>query len=387
MKKTLLFIALIFSISCFSQDIGIVGPAANGWPNDSNPEPDIVLTNNGDGTHSIEALTLTTGPAKFREDLSWDVNYGGDTFPSGAITNGDIPVEAGVYDIVLDLNNDTYTFTNVGEFQEITVSGSALEEPITLATADGDFYEASVNLFSAGTIIFTSSNGDVYGANEDTPENTLVLDGNPIPVEQGYYSVELFLANVDYSLTVPDIGLVGSAVNDWPSDENPTPDVLLETSTNGLFYTLFGVTLVEGECKFRQNQSWDVNWGSSGELSGDLVLNGPDNFVIASESVFDINFDRLNGTYLFAEADFSSTDFDRGNFSVYPNPTKNSWNLESNSMIKTVEVFSVSGRRIQKNKVSKLQTQISANELKSGIYMVKVKLDSGAEKTFKLIKQ
>ena len=32
---------------------------------------------------------------------------GGDTFPSGSITGGDIPVLAGVYDIVVDLNNDT----------------------------------------------------------------------------------------------------------------------------------------------------------------------------------------------------------------------------------------------------------------------------------------
>lgn len=387
MKKILLFTTLIFSLSCFSQAIGIVGPAANGWPDDDSPEPDIVLTNNGDGTHSIDGITLNTGPAKFREDLSWDVNYGGDTFPSGAITNGDIPVQAGVYDIVLDLNNDTYTFTNVGEFQEITIAGSALESPITLSTADGDLYEAPVSQFGTGTVLFTSSNGDVYGVNDDTPENALVLDGDPIPVEEGYYSVELFLANLDYSLTVPAIGLVGPAISDWPDGENPTPDVLMNTTDNGLTYIIEQVELLEGECKFRQNQSWDVNWGSSGELSGDLVLNGSDNFLITEAAPYTIFFDRLNGTYLFDFVDFSSSDFERGNFSIYPNPTKNVWHLESSAFIHSVEVFSVTGRLIQRKQVSELQTQIDANELKSGIYMVKVELNSGAQKTFKLIKQ
>ena len=81
MKRTILL--LIFTFSLFyignAQDpeIGIVGPAANGWPPDSDGNPtDIMLTNNGDGTYSIDALTLTQGPAKFREDQAWTVSYG-----------------------------------------------------------------------------------------------------------------------------------------------------------------------------------------------------------------------------------------------------------------------------------------------------------------------
>lgn len=53
MKKTLLFaILLIAPFILHAQTIGIVGPAANGWPDpNTNPTPDIMLTDNGDGTH------------------------------------------------------------------------------------------------------------------------------------------------------------------------------------------------------------------------------------------------------------------------------------------------------------------------------------------------
>ncbi|SDG61860.1 hypothetical protein [Psychroflexus sediminis] len=94
MKKFLLFTLMLLAFNFVgAQTIGIVGPAANGWPDNSNPEPDIMLTDNGDGTHSIEGLTLTTGSAKFRTDKDWNnPNYGGDTFPTGTITSSNIPV-------------------------------------------------------------------------------------------------------------------------------------------------------------------------------------------------------------------------------------------------------------------------------------------------------
>jgi hypothetical protein len=48
MKKSLLFLFTILTIGLAdAQIVGIVGPAADGWP-DSNNQTDIMLTNNGD---------------------------------------------------------------------------------------------------------------------------------------------------------------------------------------------------------------------------------------------------------------------------------------------------------------------------------------------------
>ncbi|GGE19968.1 T9SS type A sorting domain-containing protein [Psychroflexus salis] len=383
--KKLLLIILCFSFGFLqAQEIGIVGPAANGWPSDDNPT-DIMLTNNGDGTYSIEDLTLTTGPAKFREDQQWTVNYGGDDFPSGAITGGDIPVQAGVYDIVLDLNNNTYTFSDVATFEQISISGTALESPIDLSSADGDFYEASVSQFNDGTITFTSSTGEVYGANSDTPEGNLVLNGDPIAVSAGYYEIEFFLNNLNYSLNIPDVGLVGPGVSEWPGD-NPTPDVLM-TSADGSVYTLSAQEFFEDEVKFRQNQSWNVNWGGGAFPSGDLVLNSPNNILVTEAGFYDVTFDRENLSYMFVT--LSTVDVEFNELKVYPNPSKGNWNILTGSAdINQISIFSITGKLVQKMNISnQTEIEINASNLDAGMYMIQLISTSGNTKTLKLVKQ
>lgn len=385
MKKLLLFTFCILVSLLQAQEIGIVGPAANGWPDGANPTPDIMLTNNGDGTYSIEQLTLTTGPAKFREDQAWDTSYGGSTFPSGPITGGDIPVQAGVYDIVLDLNSNSYTFTDVGTFDEITLSGSALEAPIVLSTANGDLYEAPVSQFNDGSILFTNSNGDVYGVNEDTPANTLVLDGSPIQINNGYYEIEFFLDNLNFFINLPNVGLVGPGISDWPGDANPTPDVLMST-VNGGFYTLSGQEFFNDEVKFRQNQSWNTNWGGTDFPSGELVLNGSEN-IMAEAGFYDVAFDRENLSYMFVS--LSTDAFELNSISVYPNPSQGNWTIQMGEAdIKDIKLFSVTGKLIQTISVnSDKEVEINTSKLAAGMYLIQLQSVLGKSKTLKLIKQ
>jgi hypothetical protein len=61
-------------------------------------------------------VTLVDGLIKFRRNNLWDENYGDDG--DGVLEPGgpDIPVVAGVYDVILDLRNPsvpTYTLTEV----------------------------------------------------------------------------------------------------------------------------------------------------------------------------------------------------------------------------------------------------------------------------------
>jgi len=300
MKKTVLL--LIFTFSLFyvgnAQEIGIVGPAANGWPPDSDGNPtDIMLTNNGDGTYSIDALTLTTGPAKFREDQAWNVSHGGDQFPSGPITSGDIPVQAGVYDIVLDLNNNTYTFTDVGSFTEIELSGSALvgSNP-QMTTVDGVSYELTVTEFQDGDIVFQEvGTSNTYGA-ASFPGGTATAGGANIPVTAGFYEVSFNLNTGDFSFSIPDVGIVGPGITQFPDASNPTPDVLMNT-TDGDVYTLDDQVITDGLVKFRQNQDWAVNWGSNDFPSGSLTINGSD--IQATAGTYDITFNRSALTFEF----------------------------------------------------------------------------------------
>ncbi len=385
MKQLLLYSFLICSAFMLqAQTVGIVGPAANGWPSDGNPT-DIMLTDNGDGTHSIDALTLTTGPAKFRENQDWTNNWGGDTFPSGPITGGDIPVQAGVYDIVLDLNNNTYTFTDVGTFTQIEIVGTAVTGSSNpqMSTIDGINYELSVTQFGDGDLQFQEvGTSTVYGANS-FPTGTASVGGMAIPVTSGFYEVTFNLNSGDYAFSIPDVGIVGPAAAGWPSDSNPT-DILM-TSTDGDVYSLNSQVLTDGELKFRQNLSWNLNWGGTDFPSGTAVLNSGDN-IPATAGTYDISFFRANQAYTFTSLSIEDLAFNQ--FKLYPNPTKDVWVFDNpGRSIKTIQIFDAFGKSVLEIQPNSTQATVNAQVLSQGLYLAKVGLVDGSETTVKIIKQ
>ncbi|HEY0092008.1 MAG TPA: hypothetical protein VGB43_05915, partial [Flavobacterium sp.] len=96
--KTKLFYMLCAVLSFSfgnSQTIGLVGPAANGWPAPPPaPQNDIMLTTTDNINYTLSNVVLSTGEAKFRQDQAWDIDWGGSTFPNGIGTDGgpNIPV-------------------------------------------------------------------------------------------------------------------------------------------------------------------------------------------------------------------------------------------------------------------------------------------------------
>lgn len=382
MKQYLQFLfSFVVILTAQSQTIGIVGPAANGWPSDDNPT-DIMLTDNGDGTHSIDALTLTTGPAKFRENQAWTTSYGGDVFPSGSITNGDIPVQAGVYDVVLDLNTNTYTFTDVSTFTEIELVGSAVvgSNP-TMSTIDGENYELSVTEFGDGDLLFQEvGTANTFGA-DSFPNGTATSDGTDIPVQFGFYEVSFNLTTGDYTFTIPDVGIVGPAANGWPDGSNPTPDIPMN-STDGDVYALNSQVLNDGALKFRQNFDWSVNWGGdsfpSGSFTGDDIL--------VTAGTYDISFFRANQTYTFTSLSVEDLSFE--NFNIYPNPAKDRWVFENPSTpIESINIYNTFGKMIHQAKPNSTTGYVNAQTFEQGIYLAKIKLSDNSETTVKIIKR
>ncbi len=88
--------------------VGIVGSATpGGWGTDTNMDPDP-----GDPTQVKLTVTLVDGEAKFRVNDEWTFNWGAADFPSGiAVQDGpNIPVPAGTYTVVFNVNTGAYSF-------------------------------------------------------------------------------------------------------------------------------------------------------------------------------------------------------------------------------------------------------------------------------------
>lgn len=59
---------------------------------------------------AADNVTLTAGGIKFRANTSWSVNWGGDTFPYGGNSGGNIPVQDGTYFVKFNDLTGLYVF-------------------------------------------------------------------------------------------------------------------------------------------------------------------------------------------------------------------------------------------------------------------------------------
>jgi hypothetical protein len=390
MKKILLSILfLLCGVLLHAQNIGIVGPAANGWPDpNNNPAPDIMLNNNGDGTHFIAALTLNTGAAKFRTDMDWaNPNYGADAFPVGNISNADINEVAGVYDILVDLNNNVITFTDVAGFTDIELVGTGLSNggALQLASIDGVDYALGVTQLTAGTVEFREVGTSVTYGSIDFPAGTATQGGAAIPTTAGYYKVAFNLTTGAYSFDIPSVGLVGPGAGGWP-DANNITDIMMSTS-DGDVYTLDAQPLTDDQIKFRQDQNWDVNWGGTAFPSGAAVQGSNDN-IMAMSGVYDIVFSRSSLTYAFTTTTNSLNDGAFSQFKVYPNPSSDVWFFENpTQVIKSVQIYDRLGKLVFEIQPGSERGEVNTSVLAQGLYLAKISLDSGAKTTVKLYKK
>ena len=70
----------------------------------------------------------------------------------------------------------------------------------------------------------------------------------------------------------------------------------------------------------------------------------------------------------------SLEDFNASSITLYPNPTTNYITIDTKAIVETVEIYSISGKRVLQTS----QTQnISTQQLEKGIYIIKIQTDYG----------
>lgn len=80
--------------------------------------------------------------------------------------------------------------------------------------------------------------------------------------------------------------------------------------------------------------------------------------------------------------------FSSNSFAIYPNPSKDSFCIESLSPIKSVSIYNIIGQQVYTSNFNNItKTYISTNNWMNGVYIVEIKSDNGLTKSYKLIKQ
>ena len=250
----------------------------NGWDN-TNPE---WMTQVSDGVYQLKVTT--------EKDKNWFKFYEGSKFVSGdwdAINSGALGCKdngcedasgyiyytgdkwgelqtivipgAGTWIVTLDMNNLTYTVGKPVLYMKGDANGWNGYD--YLAGDDGVHFTGFMYLNQNGFKFTTAPDwsGTGYGENFSTAPDA----GNIVMTEDpGYYKVDVDLSAKTYTLTpITTIGIIGAAVpvTGWDSDKDLTYNV------EERCWEIKDIELNAGECKFRANDDWAMQWGYDGE--------------------------------------------------------------------------------------------------------------------------
>ncbi|WP_394758552.1 T9SS type A sorting domain-containing protein [Flavobacterium sp.] len=90
-------------------------------------------------------------------------------------------------------------------------------------------------------------------------------------------------------------------------------------------------------------------------------------------------------TSLYNNNTLASSDFSHNNLTVkvYPNPVRDILNIETETEIKSVEIYNLQGQKVK----TALSKQVNVSDLASGIYMVRMQDENNAIETKRIVKE
>ena len=106
-------------------------------------------------------------------------------------------------------------------------------------------------------------------------------------------------------------------------------------------------------------------------------LNETDEVGAQANIYFDYNFPIETNEAITSFRVLGIEEFNASQVSVYPNPANDAVNIQSNSIIKSISVFDIQGRKIQVTRTEEQNTQVNISALKTGIYLFSIETDAG----------
>ena len=354
--------------------------------------PRVTIKNNGLTTvNSFSVSYSLNGGSDVVQNWTGTLNSG----DSVDVSFTDIPFnELGEQQLAFAVNipGDSFVVNNT-KFTSFSTNKSANVEVFDFETSENDFvvqgglWERGVP--SGALLNLATSGQNVYATNLDgnysdqtisylisrcydlsSIENPVLKFNMAFDLEQDWD-----LMNIEYSTDSGDTwNILGSATDQNWYNSDRLPD--------------------GSDCFNCPGAQWTGTDGTMKEYSYDLAaLTNESNFIfrfnfISDQSVNEegivIDDVRIEGNLL------SITDFEnRANFVVYPNPSKNIFNVEwSNASSMAYEIYDVTGKIISTNKYidsTMNEVEIDLSSHSKGIYFMKIKLDN-RESNVKLLK-
>ncbi len=184
------------------------------------------------------------------------------------------------------------TIMSIGLIGTATPFGWDADTNMVQDSADPDLWHLRIDLVDGEAKFRANDMWDINWGSTDFPVGIGDPGGDNIPVFAGTYDITFNSATGAYDFMVESsIGIIGDATaKGWDEDTD-----MFEDST-GLFFIT--IDLGMGAVKFRANNNWDVNWGSSDFPEGVGVQEG-DDIPIDQAGTYFVTFDSTSGAYAF----------------------------------------------------------------------------------------
>jgi hypothetical protein len=362
------------------ETIGLIGDATpGGWDtetplNQSGSNPDMWMAN----------IELVDGGCKFRANNDWAVNWGSSDWPTGiGVQDGDnIPAVAGLYQVSLNTATGEYSFlpivyyTTIGVIGDATPGGWVDDTDMEVDANDPAKWSLRIEL-TTGFLKFRADNDWIvnWGAG-DFPTGVGVQDGADIPVPEGEYFITFNTTTGEYNfaeiIVYDQVGIVGTATPNASWDIDVFMD---KDATNENKWTLSSVTMVDGECKFRAEGAWTVNWGAEEWPTGTGTQDGPN--IPVTAGTYGVTLYSDTGEYAFGDPlSANSVLLDPNDIVIYPNPVVNSLfvDLEAAELDGEVvlTVLDHAGRVLISQTTNDARTTIDVSNLTQGNYVIRI---------------
>lgn len=185
---------------------------------------------------------------------------------------------------------------SIGIIGDATPGGWDADTDMTQDAGNPDLYTIDITLINGAVKFRQDDDWAVNWGSGDFPTGIGTLGGDNIPVFAGEYSVWLNIVTGEYNFSVKsDVGILGSATSVmWDSDI----DMYQNPDNPDKYFTVLDLSV--GEAKFRQDDAWDINWGSPDFPTGTGALGG-DNILVDKAGTYMVDFDKSTGEYSFGE--------------------------------------------------------------------------------------
>ncbi len=353
-----------------------VNPTAVAFGNLVTPNTDVATVNVTAYNLTADIAISTAAPYTVSTD---GINYNTTatmTQPGGVLYIQYAPIAAGSYNGMVNLTSGTANAT-------ITLTGTATEPADCNTPASLPFIEGfeGEDVPDCWTTIDADGDGhDWYVLNnsQSSQGGFVVHSGEGHITSASYASVAL---TPDNWLITPQIAMgTNGHLSFWAAGQDPSyaAEVFsVYLSTTGPATSDFTVTLLDHQ----------TTTGTMTEYTADLSAYAGQNIYIAFRHHDVTDMFRLNLDDVSITGETSIADVESNNVSVYPNPANNVINVNANSNISNVEVFTIAGQKVGDFTANSTNTAISTANLTNGLYMMKIHTENGViNKKFSVVR-